>query len=219
MEIMGRVGGDRLIFGHTELFFFNFKKCTIQILWKCIVLCHFLGARKVTNVIKHLLYERGSQIVYLIIIAVLWNIFTCKQPREAGCVCQGWPQPVSYPLFSFFKQSDCDTVCIEREALHLLLKLADLLWLFNHSGIQKSSTSNVTSEFGRKGSRNLHLLYEDICPESPQPPCELDDRSETIMLWRSPNHHRHRGHMYTRKDKEMSGQLPDALFQLQPSSD
>ena len=58
MEIMGRVGGDRLIFGHTELF--NFKKCTVQILWKCIVLCHFLGARKVTNVIKHLLYARAS---------------------------------------------------------------------------------------------------------------------------------------------------------------
>lgn len=123
------------------------------------------------------------------------------------------------PFFSFFKRSDCDTVCIEREALHLLFKLADLLWLFNHAGIQRSSTSNVTSEFGHKGSRNLHLLYEDICPESPQPPCELDDPSETIMLWGSPNHHMHRGHVYTRKDKEMSGQLPDALFQLQPSTD
>lgn len=42
---------------------------------------------------------------------------------------------------------------------------------FNHTGIQRSNTSNVL----HKGSRTLHLLYEDICPESPQPPCELDD--------------------------------------------
>lgn len=66
-------------------------------------------------------------IVCLIIITALWNILTFKQPSGAGCVFQGWPQPVSNPIF-FFKLSDCDTVCIEREALHFLLfKLGDLL--------------------------------------------------------------------------------------------
>jgi len=38
-------------------------------------------------------------IVCLIIITALWNILTFKQPSGAGCVFQGWPQPVSNPIF------------------------------------------------------------------------------------------------------------------------
>lgn len=66
-------------------------------------------------------------IVCLIIITALWNILTFKQPSWAGCVFQR-NSLLPTPFFFFSKISDCDTVGMEREALHsLLFKLGDVL--------------------------------------------------------------------------------------------